>query len=55
MKDKRVRRDKNKIVVNLSNCQYELLRNVATAFKYRVSTDRDTPDFDLFWTDWCVS
>ncbi len=44
-----------KIVVNLGNCQYEVLRQVAGALNFRVQSDREVGDCDLIWTDWAVT
>lgn len=42
-------------MVNLGNCQYEVLRRVAGALNFRVQSDREVSDCDLIWTDWAVT
>ena len=45
---------RNKLVLNISQTKYELLRDIAKDLKFKVSTDPEPKDFDLFWTDMAV-
>lgn len=51
---KQTRAPKNKLVLNISQTKYDVLKDVARKLKFKISTDKETQEFDLFWTDMAV-
>lgn len=41
----------NKIIINISDCQYPVVRTVAKSMKWKVQTDSQGSDWDVWWTD----
>lgn len=46
---------KPKIVINISDCQYPVVRNVGKKLKWKISTDPESTQWDVFWTDNAVT
>ena len=45
---------RSKLTVNISQTQYDVLKDVARKLKMRTSSDKEAQEFDLFWTDMAV-
>ena len=45
---------KNKLILNISQTKYEILRDIAKELKFKISSEAEPKDFDLFWTDMAV-
>ena len=50
----RVRVSKNKLVLNMSQTKYDVIKDVCKKLKFKISNDKETQEFDLFWTDMAV-
>lgn len=44
-----------KVVVNLANCKYDVLRTCVRQRKWRFIEDEESVDWNLYWTDTAVS
>ena len=53
-KENKKRPLKNRLIINLSQTKYEVIKDVGKKLKMKASQEKESAEFDLFWTDMAV-
>ena len=40
-----------KLVLNLSYCQYKVVKEVGLDLNFKITSEKDSNNFDVFWAD----
>jgi hypothetical protein len=40
-----------KLVLNLSCCQYKVVKEVGLDLNFKITSEKDSNNFDVFWAD----